>query len=455
MILRKMKRVQMNIIVRILLLTATCLVLAYAWFELKDPIIDANLIVIIGIQVYLLIKKINRINDELALFFDSIKFDDTGLKVFQKIKLKKYHQLYNKLDELSNQIIFEKEKFARQNHYLQTITEHSGAGLISFNQNGKILIYNKAAKTLLGLNSIANISELDSISTNLSTILKDLQPGDQKVVKMLDKSSNKVMNLLLIATEFISGAKVEKLISFSDIRNELDEKELDAWQKMISILTHEMMNSIGPLTSTIATLRFILSNEMGIKKVAELSDEMVVDIYNGLRIINERAIGLQGFVKGFRSLTKLPQPEFSLILVKELFTSIKELMSKDIEKGGISMSFMLNDENATIYADKKLIEQVLLNLLKNSIDALVSIANPSITIIFKEDDLKQPQIIVNDNGCGILPEQLDEIFIPFFTTKKDGTGIGLSISRQIMRLHGGTLTVQSTPQVGTSFYIKF
>ncbi|MHC1703000.1 MAG: PAS domain-containing sensor histidine kinase [Tenuifilaceae bacterium] len=447
--------IQINIIIRVILITISSIVLAYAWVIIKDPIIDINLVVLIGVQLFLLIKKINRINDDLALFFDSIKFDDTGLKIFQKIKLKQYHNLYAKLDDLANHIIIEKEKFVKQNHYLQTITEHSGAGLISFNQKGTILIYNKAAKDIIGIKSIANITDIDSLSSNLSSILKELQPGEQKVVKMLDKRSNRVMNLLIIATEFKSGTGTEKLISFSDIRNELDEKELDAWQKMISILTHEMMNSIGPLTSTIATLRYILSNELGVKKVSELSDEMIIDIYSGLRIIDERTIGLQGFVKGFRSLTKLPQPEFAIVKVRDLFNSIGELMTCDIEKAGISISFLLDKDDATIYADKKLIEQVLINLIKNSIDALSSVAQPKIQLIFSEDEFNQPQIVVKDNGAGISIGQLDEIFVPFFTTKKEGTGIGLSLSRQIMRLHGGTLSTQSKPMIETSFYLKF
>lgn len=449
------RRYYINLLIRIIFIILTCLLFAFAWTIVKDPIIDINLILLIGLQAYLLIRKMNKINDDLALFFDSIKYDDTGLKVFQKIKLKQYHQLYAKLDELSNHIANEKLKYAKQNHYLQTITEHTGAGLISINESGAILLCNKAAKNLFGLKSVTSIFDLNCLSDDFSEILINLQPGEQKLVKFFKKQDNRVMNLLLIATEFRSETTNEKLISISDIRNELDEKELDAWQKMIHILTHEMMNSIGPLTSTIATLKFIISEENRVKKSSELNDEMIVDIHSGLRIIDERTIGLQGFVRGFRSLTKLPQPEFAIVQVNDLFRSINELMSKDAEKYAISMRFNNPDRDATLYADKKLIEQVLINLIKNSMDALVGIDNPEIEMIFRTNETNQPQIVISDNGCGISVDQHDEIFVPFYTTKKDGSGIGLSLSRQIMRLHGGTLTFESTPNVRTSFCLKF
>ncbi len=447
--------ININILVRVILITVSCLALAFGWVYFNDPIININIAAAIIAQVYFLIKKINKTNDDLALFFDSIKYEDTGLKVFQKIKLEKYHKLYTKLDELANQIAHDKEQYAKQTHYLQTITEHTGAGLISIDPKGTILLCNKAAKNILGLKSITNIYDLDQLSEDFAATLTIMQPGEQKVIKLHKKTDNRIMNILLIATEFKSGRTTEKLISISDIRNELDEKELEAWQKMIQILTHEMMNSIGPLTSTIATLKFIISEEGRVKGISELSDEMIADIYSGLRIIDQRTLGLQGFVKGFRSLTKLPQPELIVIQVKDLFISIKELLSKELMSESIVLEVILNKDDATIFADRKLIEQVLINLIKNSIDALHGISTPKILMAFEVDKSNQPQIIVADNGIGITPEQIDEIFVPFYTTKKEGSGIGLSLSRQIMRLHGGSLTVKSNPGVETSFYLKF
>jgi two-component system, NtrC family, nitrogen regulation sensor histidine kinase NtrY len=248
-----------------------------------------------------------------------------------------------------------------------------------------------------------------------------------------------------------------KLVSLQNIREELDEKELESWQQLIRILTHEIMNSVGPIISSIETISGFLSDEESLKPkpIEELSNEIIGDTIRGMQIVKERSLGLREFVDNFRSLTILPQITLENIRVEEMLEEIQFLMHEQLKKNDINFNKRIFPANMEFQADRKSIMQLLINLINNSAAALIGIKNKHISITSFFGTNGEAIIQITDNGKGIDPEIREKIFIPFFTTRENGSGIGLSLAKQIMRQHGGKITVQSSPGEGTTFSLIF
>lgn len=238
------------------------------------------------------------------------------------------------------------------------------------------------------------------------------------------------------------------LISLQNIHSELEEKEMEAWQKLIRVLTHEIMNSVTPISSLAGTVNKLL-NDPG-----KLDDE-ISDIKNAVKTIQKRSEGLIHFVENYRNLTKIPKPNFETFRVSVLTDRIYNLMKNEFAGNNIKFNTSIVPDNLTLSADSELIEQVIINLLLNAKFAIKNQQNPEISIRSYTDAGSKVIIRVEDNGPGISKEIQDKIFIPFYTTKKDGSGIGLSLSRQIMRSHFGSITVVSKEGEGTAFILRF
>jgi signal transduction histidine kinase len=236
----------------------------------------------------------------------------------------------------------------------------------------------------------------------------------------------------------------------------LEEQEMEAWQKLIRVLTHEIMNSITPIASLSSTINELLKDiDTSDNEPQEIDDETVIDIQNSLKTIHKRSVGLIHFVESYRNLTRIPKPKFNIIPVKEVFDNVYLLMEKDVNQLGIECVMDISPSSLELTADEDMIEQVLINLVKNAIHSLTDTKNPRIEIKAFLDRRGRIAVQVIDNGPGILPEVIDKIFVPFFTTKPDGSGIGLSLSKQILRMHGGTLTAKSEPNKETIFTMRF
>ena len=248
------------------------------------------------------------------------------------------------------------------------------------------------------------------------------------------------------------------LVSVKNIQNELEEKEMEAWQKLISVLTHEIMNSIAPISSLSTTISTILT-ELKSKTLAGHDDpdslEAFEDVDMALSTISKRTEGLMHFVNTYRHLTKIPQPSYTIFGIHQLFKEIKILLSDETTEMGVNCQISIDPETLELSADERLIQQVLINLLKNAIYATQGRQNAQIWMKAYINKRGRVVIEVIDNGQGILPEVLDKVFIPFFTTKTTGSGIGLSLSKQIMRMHGGNISVTSTPEQETKFTLTF
>jgi len=313
-----------------------------------------------------------------------------------------------------------------------------GIGLISFNSNGDVSLLNKSAKKILKVAHLKSVFILDKLYNGFGKFLFQLQPEKRSTFKLTD--NGEVIQLMIYCTEFRMKDQTLKLISLYNIQPELDEKEIESWQKLIRVLTHEIMNSITPISSLAATASGIIQSSP-----VPGNSEWLEDVGEALKTIQHRSEGLTNFVNKFRDISKIPKPNFQAVNVSELFYRIRLLTERSIPENNITLSFSVVPENMEIIADPDLIEQVLINLVLNSIHALSPVSRGEIKLSCEINDRGRAVLKVTDNGPGISDEIVDRIFIPFFSTKKDGSGIGLSISQSIIRAHNGNIWVHSKP----------
>jgi nitrogen fixation/metabolism regulation signal transduction histidine kinase len=291
------------------------------------------------------------------------------------------------------------------------------------------------------------------VNNKLARLLNSIKLNEEKTITI--NNGLEQTTLLVKASEFKTSSEQLKLISMHDIKKELDEKELDSWLKLIRVLTHEIMNSIAPVTSLSENLCSQFVKDGNPITTSDINEGLINRTIQGLQVIHEQGQGLTRFVENYRKLTRLPKPEIAEVLVKNLFEKALMLFNSQHGNTQINISIDLKNQMQTIMADESQILQVLLNLLKNSADALAETATPIIQLACDINKKAEVVISVTDNGPGIPPEMIDEIFVPFFTTRDNGNGIGLSISRQLARLNNGSLKVVSIAHTNTTFSLHF
>jgi nitrogen fixation/metabolism regulation signal transduction histidine kinase len=357
-----------------------------------------------------------------------------------------FKELENSFNNVMQQ--FQKTRGEKEENlrYLQTVMQHVGVGLISFDQDGRVDYINNAAKKLLKVNYLTNLEQLNKIKPKLEDNFLSLTPGTKKTIKLPDE--DELVQLILNSTEYKMRGKKYTLISLQNIHSELEEKEMEAWQKLIRVLTHEIMNSVTPISSLAGTVNSLLSNP-------ETLDDEMSDVKNAVKTIQKRSEGLIHFVENYRNLTKIPKPNFETFRVSLLVERVYNLMKNEFNENNIKFNRSIVPENLTLHADLELVEQVLINLLMNAQFALRDKSDPEISIKSFSDSRGRVIIRLEDNGPGISREIQDKVFIPFYTTKKDGSGIGLSLSRQIMRSHLGSITIGSSEIGGAAIILKF
>src|SRR3972149_187992 len=449
------KNLFINAILRTILLAVSCYLLAYSHVKFNDWLINANLIILILVQVYLMINYFNRLNERLADFFTAIENDDISFALNPKFREEKYKKLAAKLINISNKIKNLRIENEKQHFFFKYIVENVDIGLIGFNENGKVEFINKAALDILNLKKINTVTDLEMVSPNLPGRLLKNKTDGQLLIKTMQNGM--MVPISIKIKEFKFYDKNIILTSFQNIKAELEEKELDSWQKTMRVLTHEIMNSIGPIVSSIDTISDIFSKEKkeGPKPLAEINEEMIIDTLKGIQIVKDRSIGLNTFVKNFRQLTSMPKIDARPLNIKKLFDQICFLFKNDCKNENIKIITEIYPYALEVIADKNLLEQVIINLVKNAIDALQSAKDKKVHLKAFIDYSNRVNIQVIDNGQGIKEELIDQVFLPFFTTKKNGSGIGLSWAKQIMKLHGGDVTLKSILNKETKITLTF
>jgi two-component system nitrogen regulation sensor histidine kinase NtrY len=442
----QLKNFRFNVILRVVVLAISLLLLFYIFFETDLKATFAILSIIVIIQLFSLIRYVDLTNRELAKFFLSIKYSDFSQSFMQHGLGSSFKELENSFNNVMQQ--FQKTRGEKEENlkYLQTVMQHVGVGLISFDQDGKVEYINSAAKKILKVTYLTNLEQLNKIDPDLGDNILNLNPGTKKTIKIPDE--DELVQIVFHSTEYKMRGNKYTLISLQNIHSELEEKEMEAWQKLIRVLTHEIMNSVTPISSLAGTVNTLLDDP------ANLDDE-IADVKSAVKTIQKRSEGLIHFVENYRNLTKIPKPNFETFRVSVLIERIHNLMKNELAGNNINFSSSIAPDNLTLSADSELIEQVIINLLLNAKYAIKNIQKPEISIRSYTDDRGKVIIRIEDNGPGISKEIQDKIFIPFYTTKKDGSGIGLSLSRQIMRSHFGSITVVSKEGEGTAFVLRF
>ena len=447
MILRRFYIVVLISIIGIVLIAVLFALALVHLNHLFTIIITGSLLVL---QTIWLIAYINRINSTLEKFFLAIKNDDSSISYSQSGYSKIYRNLTALLDEVMQAISRVKIEKEHQFQYLSYVMEHVDAGLMAYNEDGKIELINHSAKRLFSDFQPSSLGQLNRIRPGFEQEIREIKPGQQKLLTL--KSDSDVLQLAIRKSMFKLDEKEVNLVSFQDIHHELDQKELSSWRKLIRVLRHEITNTISPIASLATTLTRIYGTDKEPKKKEELSDQNVQDTIEGLDIIRTRSKGLLDFVEEYRKLTKLPDPEFEEIQVAGLLQDIVVLFRGSEKAGELSVSC---PEDLQVKADRKMIEQVLINLVRNASESTLQMENPEIELRANQTGDGRVFIQIRDNGPGIAEDVLPNIFVPFYSTKEKGSGIGLSISRQIMDLHKGKITVNSVPAKETVFSLIF
>ncbi len=338
-------------------------------------------------------------------------------------------------------------------HYLLRIVEHVDTALICLDHNENVQLINKSAKDLLKIHDIKDLKPLLKIDKKLVDTIREIRSGHKELVRMIRQG--KLLNISVRATEFILEDEKLKLVTLQDIKSELEEQEVESWQKLVRILTHEIMNSTVPITNMVTIAREILADTQGdTKPISGLSEEEINDLIESLKTAELRGKGLMNFVKTTKSLTQISKPSFREVSVNNLFSRIHKLFKPETDQRNIQLKIIYCQPDILIKADLELLEQVIINLIRNAIEALGQTSDPGIELKAGDKYHSKTIISVRDNGPGIEKDKLDQIFIPFFSTKKNGSGIGLSLSRQIMKLHKGRIEVESEPGTGSCFTLE-
>lgn len=442
-----------NIILRISIIAVLSMGAGWSFFGAHEIVLGIVFTTLAFTVVVNLVSYQNRINERINYFFESIKNNDFS-QIYPNRKgdkiIRRLNQNMNAVNQQIQQIKIESQQ---QDQYFRALIEHVGTGILTYDQKGFVLHANGAIKQMLGMRQLTHMQQLARVDESLFNALRNFQENDQRLLSFSGKEGK--ISISVKASSFRNNDQQLTLLSVQDINKELSEKELDSWLKLIRVLTHEIMNSIAPVTSLSETLANYFRKDGQPIPPEAVNEQVIATTIRGLDIIREQGRGLIDFVESYRKLTRLPQPEKKQLDALSLLEKIILLDRAANNTASITINLAMQDNRATIMADENQIVQVLLNLIKNSRAALGNQPGGQIRLTTGTNSNGQFEISVTDNGPGIPPELLEEIFVPFFTTREQGSGIGLSLSRQIMRLHGGSLKVQSIPNKETTFTLKF
>lgn len=439
-----------GVIVRILLLVVSVLLLSYFWFNHRGLIFTYSLlaVVIIG-QIIEFIRYSHHTNRQLQKFLEAINHDDFAVTFSGNKMGKSFSDLQESFATLVEKLKLTRASQHGHSELLNLVLESVKIGLIVVEKNGVISIMNSSAQQMLEVPQFHNWDMFQKKKPRFASQLGNFDFEGRKLISLDTK------DFYLDLDHITLMGNVYHIISFSDLKNEIEQKEIEAWHKLIVILAHEVMNSITPISSLSETIQHMLTDEKGAPlDQKDITQEIIEDVIEALKTIVRRSRGMLSFVEEYRKLTKLPAPNFELFNIKDFLEDVCQLMKTQTDAANVEIEMHVAQPRLGLKADRKMIEQVLINLIGNAVYALEKTANPKIkvTASLSED---YTIIDVDDNGKGIPENIIPSIFIPFFSTRKNGSGIGLTLSKNIMKLHQGNIAVDSVVGEGTSFRLTF
>lgn len=401
-------------------------------------------------QIFILVFYVIRIQKQFKAFIQSIRFSDDSV-VLAKQK-NTFQPIYQEFERVFNDFYQLKTEKEAESLYHQYMLEYVATGLICFDENGAIKTVNKAAMYLLQTSEPKKLNDLVKVEASFPETLRKLPAGHTELFN-IEQPGNKLALALKASEMTLQGEKL-KLIAFQNIQSELDENRFESWEKLSRVLRHEILNSISPVAILSSSLLKIFEKEGTLRPKEEIDEDMMEDTLAGLRAIQKRSKGLRKFIENYTGLFKVPEPTVAVFKVEDLFKRILDLYKKDETNSQVNFVVEISKGSQYLTADEKLVEQVLINLVKNALGAIKSSEEPQLTLKALPKGEKTILEVV-DNGSGMSEEVVKNLFIPFFTTKEEGSGIGLSLSWQIMHRHGGDISVQSEEGKGTTFSLIF
>ncbi|WP_296703642.1 ATP-binding protein [Algoriphagus sp.] len=436
---------------RIAFLAATLFLLAYTIFNDWGVFMISLFLILVVIQIIFFLKYSESSFKKVRVFLDNIKQDKYSQLYPVKFDGTETDDLHIEFNAILAKLKEDQAEKEAQYQYFRSVFKHLSIGLITFGESGEIQIINTSAKRILDVEELKNIKEIEGINKELHLAINNLRTGGSELIKIAHPDG--IMQLSVYVIELLMRGEKFKLVSLQNIQSELEEKEMEAWQNLVKILTHEIMNSIAPISSLAGTIKGEIESKM--EDVSQVAPADMEDYLMGISTIEKRSQGLINFVSDFRSLAHIPTPKFSSIGIRNLFDQLEVLLAHQLEAKDISLRKELNPTELILFGDQTQIEQVLINLAQNAIHAVEDAEIKVITFRAFIDEAGKIILEVSDTGKGIEEEALSKIFIPFFTTKKKGSGIGLSLSKQIMRRHKGNIQVRSSIGEGTTFKLIF
>lgn len=446
------ERFFLQIIIRIVLLIATSIGLAFAL--MNGPIyISMALGIFLVFHSISLIRYINRSNKKIAFFFESVKNEDFSLKFPKAVADKSFRELHQRINELNGVLQRTCIENRKQETYFREVLQQVNVGILSYNSKGHILFANPSIKQLLNSEQLNHIRQLEQVHPSLYEVLMSPSNPTTRSIKTNNERENKELSLK--TNTFQVDDENITLLTLQDINMELEEKETDSWLKLIRVLTHEIMNSLTPIASITSGLLDNFKPEGNLISSEELNEKRIENTAKGLEVIKAQGNDLMQFVQSYRGLLQVSPPNKELISVQKILNRIELIYANELAENGVQLEIHVSPNDLELFADPQQVTQILINLVKNALQALNDQQNKRIQLNAYFNDQGNPCIEVRDNGPGIEESLREEIFIPFFTTKATGSGIGLSVSKHIMRLHEGSIRLDSKPGERTSFFLEF
>lgn len=436
---------------RIVLLAVSLFLLAYFILNGAGVFVISLFIILILAQIVFLLSYAESSFKKVRQFLNNIKQDNYTNVYPVKFDGTETDDLHIEFNAILAKLQEDQAEKEANYQYFRSVFQHLSIGLITFDEEGKVQIVNTAAKRMLNILQLTQIGEVEKINKELHHAIHSLRTGGSELIKIAHPDG--IMQLSVYVIELVLRDTKFKLVSLQNIQSELEEKEMEAWQNLVRVLTHEIMNSIAPISSLAATVKGDIESKIDINETINPND--LEDYLMAISTIEKRSQGMINFVSDFRSLAHIPAPRFQTIRLKGLFDQLETLMQHQFDANQIQFKKHIEPEDLILFGDQSLIEQVLINLIQNAIQAVEDTVSRIISLEAFIDEAGKIIIEVADSGRGIEEEAMSKIFIPFFTTKKKGSGIGLSLSKQIMRRHKGNIQVRSKLGEGTTFKLIF
>ena len=424
---------------------------AFLFFEKQAYALSLlTLLLLIG-AIINIIRYFNKINQWMAFFLSGIENEDTSIKVPGKSGNNAIDEVYTGIERFNNLFKQSKIDIGIQEQYYRSVIDQSATGLFSVNEYGRVININPAALKLTNLEEYHHVNGLKAIDHVLPDFImnQDHKPHEQSAIF----ENQYGQKLLFKLSEINTSKEIIRLVAVSDITKELDNGKVDAWIKLARTLSHEIMNNIAPITTLSQVISNYFINNRKTIDPADLDSNTIQNTLKGLKVIEERSLGLMHFVDNYRKFTKLPVPKLAPVNLSDLIENSLVAAGTFSKFDTIKLEKSIPEDSMAI-TDEKLLSQVIINLLKNACEALIfhKTENPKIIIMLSQSN-NTTRIEITNNGPHVPPEIREQIFVPFFTTKDDGSGVGLSLSKQIMLKMNGDVLLNSMKEKSTTFTI--